>query len=62
VVLPVEEHGTRAEARWVVAMDLRVMAEAVDWTTCRRVMSPGEKAAALADAGQRMFTLESRVP
>jgi hypothetical protein len=43
-------------------MDLRVMAEAVDWTTCRRVMSPGEKAAALADAGQGMFTLESRVP
>jgi hypothetical protein len=62
VKLPVEEHGTRAEAQWVVAMDLRVMAEAVDWTTCRRVMSPGEKAAALADAGQRMFTLESRVP
>jgi hypothetical protein len=64
VKLPLGEIGAGAGVgvEWLVAMDLRVMAEAVDWTTCGRVMSPGEKAAALADAGQGMFTLESRMP
>ena len=61
VDLPVDEEaqGVRmGQGDWVVGMDLRRMAEAIDWEVCSRVMSPGAKATALMEAGHGMFTLE----